>query len=101
MFNTGARVQEVLNLQRLDVRLDAPCQVHLHGAGSKVQLCPIWPATARLLRELIGESRSVEPDPADALLFTNMRGWQIDAVRGPLPPPEVQRRRVAVRDDAA
>ena len=26
MFNTGARVQEVLNLRRRDARLDAPCQ---------------------------------------------------------------------------
>jgi Phage integrase, N-terminal SAM-like domain/Phage integrase family len=47
MFNTGARVQEVLDLRRRDVRIDAPCQVRLHGKGSKVRLCPIWPATAR------------------------------------------------------
>ena len=53
MFNTGARVQEVLDLRRRDVRLDAPCQVRLHGKGSKVRLCPIWPATARLLRDLL------------------------------------------------
>jgi integrase/recombinase XerD len=33
MFNTGARVQEVLNLRRRDVRLDAPCQVRLLGKG--------------------------------------------------------------------
>ena len=44
MFDTGARVQEVLNLQRRDVRLDAPCQVRLQGKGTKVRLCPIWPA---------------------------------------------------------
>ena len=56
MFNTGARVQEVLDLRVRDVRLDAPCQVRLHGKGSKVRLCPMWPATARLLRELIGRA---------------------------------------------
>lgn len=47
MFNTGARVQEVLNLKRRDIRLDAPCQVRLLGKGSKTRVCPIWPATAR------------------------------------------------------
>lgn len=77
MFNTGARVQEVLNLRRRDVRLDAPCQIRLHGKGSKVRLCPIWPATARLLRELMQEGRSVEPEPADAVVFTNARGRQM------------------------
>lgn len=77
MFNTGARVQEVLNLRRRDVRQNAPCQIRLHGKGSKVRLCPIWPATARLLRELMQEGRSVEPEPADAVVFTNARGRQM------------------------
>lgn len=77
MFNTGARVQEVLDLRRRDVRLDPPCQVRLHGKGSKVRLCPIWPATARLLRDLMQEVRSEESDVADAFLFTNARGRQM------------------------
>lgn len=74
MFNTGARVQEVLNLRRRDVRLDAPCQVRLNGKGTKVRLCPIWPTTARLLRALIAEARTAESAPGDAFLFTNARG---------------------------
>ena len=77
MFNTGARVQEVLNLRRRDVRLDAPCQVRLYGKGSKLRLCPIWPATARLLRELMREGRSVELNTADDFVFTNLRGRQM------------------------
>lgn len=77
MFNTGARVQEALDLRRRDVRLDAPCQVRLHGKGSKVRLCPIWPATARLLRDLMQELRPVDADPADAFLFTNAHGRQM------------------------
>lgn len=39
MFNTGARVQEVLNLRRRNVRLDAPCQVRLMGARSAYAPC--------------------------------------------------------------
>lgn len=74
MFNTGARVQELLNLRRRDVRLDPPCQVRLQGKGNKVRLCPIWPTTARLLRDLINAARSSTGEPADAPLFTNARG---------------------------
>lgn len=77
MFNTGARVQEVLDLRRRDVRLDAPCQVRLHGKGSRVRLCPIWPATARLLRNVMLESGSTEAEAADAFLFTNAHGRQL------------------------
>ena len=77
MFNTGARVQEVLNLRRRDVRLDAPCQVRLLGKGNKVRLCPLWPATAGLLRDLVGAHAAFDADPSDALLFTNVRGQQL------------------------
>lgn len=72
MFNTGARVQEILNLRRRDVRLDTPCQVRLLGKGNKERLCPLWPATARLLRDL-ASSRPA----SDAFLFTNARGQQL------------------------
>lgn len=74
MFNTGGRVQEILNLRRRDVRLEAPYQVRLHGKGNKVRFCPIWPAVARLTRDLIAASGASKIDPAEALLFTNARG---------------------------
>jgi site-specific recombinase XerD len=77
MFNTGARVQEVLNIRRRDVRLDAPSQVRLTGKGSKVRLCPLWPVTAQLLRALIGECARSDPDPANTLLFANARGYAL------------------------
>lgn len=70
MFNTGARVQEVLDLRLQDVRLDPPQQVRLKGKGNKVRVCPIWPRTAQLLGELV-RRRSNE---TDAPLFLNQRG---------------------------
>lgn len=77
MFNTGARVQEVLNLRRRDVRLDPPCQVRLLGKGNKERLCPLWPATAKLLRDLIAQRFTAEEDASDAFLFVNARGKQL------------------------
>ncbi len=35
MFNTGARVQEILDLKATDLQLTNPCSVRLHGKGSK------------------------------------------------------------------
>jgi site-specific recombinase XerD len=74
MFNTGARVQEVLSLRRRDLRVDPPFQVRLAGKGNKIRLCPLWPVTAGLIRDLIAETARSDPDPANTLIFTNARG---------------------------
>lgn len=73
MFNTGARVQEVLDLRVRDLRLDAPSQVRLLGKGNKTRLCPLWPVIARLLRGIMAEAVASAEDPASRLLFTNAR----------------------------
>ena len=75
MFNTGARVQEVLDLTVGDVRLEPPYQVRLCGKGGKVRSCPIWARTAMRLRELIEQSSSSVD--ADRPLFTNRRGQKL------------------------
>ena len=72
MFNTGARVQEILDLHASDVRLDAPAQVRLTGKGNKVRVCPIWASTAQLLRPLSEASNS--STAASRPLFVNHRG---------------------------
>jgi integrase/recombinase XerD len=74
MFNTGARVQEVLDVRVADVRLEAPPQVRLLGKGRKERVCPLWPATAKLLRDLIAKRRGVGGDENSPLVFTNARG---------------------------
>jgi site-specific recombinase XerD len=71
MFNTGARVQEVLDLRPADIRFDSPAQVLLTGKGHKTRVCPLWPATARLLRELVREHHAHDDSPR---LFVNARG---------------------------
>jgi site-specific recombinase XerD len=74
MFNTGARVQEVLSLRVHDLRLDPPEQVRLHGKGDKIRLCPLWPRTARLLRDLIAVQPLTDTDSGAAFVFRNRYG---------------------------
>ena len=74
MFNTGARVQEILNLHVRDVRLESPFQVRLAGKGNKIRVCPIWPRTAQLLRDLIQKQHAGVENPADQSVFLNERG---------------------------
>lgn len=72
MFNTGARVQEVMDLRACHLQLEKPFQVRLYGKGRKERFCPLWPQTAALLRELCAE-RQLDPQAAIPL-FLNQRG---------------------------
>ena len=75
MFNTGARVQEILDLRRCDVRTEPPCQVRLKGKGGKIRLCPIWTQTAKLLREF-AHTLSDSGD-SESTLFRNIHGGKL------------------------
>ena len=75
MFNTGARVGEIVALCVADLRLDTPAQVHLHGKGRKERVCPLWPQTADLLRALLVEPGR-EPQ-SDEPVFRNHRGTRL------------------------
>ena len=72
MFNTGARVQEIVNLRVCDLQLLKPFHVRLVGKGRKERLCPLWPQTAQLLRDLVTE-RGVVTQAQEAL-FLNRCG---------------------------
>src|SRR5262249_12697963 len=71
LFNTGARVQELLDIQASDLHLERPTFVRLRGKGRKERLCPLWPETVEALRILPGvapgssmpESNAVDSSP--------------------------------------
>jgi integrase/recombinase XerD len=72
LFNTGARVQELLDVRTTDLQLTTPPQIRLVGKGRKPRTCPLWPQTARLLRALCAE-RGLDLG-ANARVFMNHRG---------------------------
>ena len=75
MLNTGARVQEILDLRLCDIRTEPPHQVRLRGKGGKTRLCPIWPQTAQLLRQL--SERAAHSGDREAPLFVNRQGAKL------------------------
>jgi site-specific recombinase XerD len=75
MFNTGARVQEIVALCVRDLQLETLPQVRLYGKGRKERLCPLWPQTAAILRDWLAErGRDV---PLDQAVFRNHRGGRL------------------------
>jgi len=72
LFNTGARVQELLDVRPQDLQLERPFLVRLFGKGRKQRICPLWPHTAQVLRVLVDE---VGLSPLSSQrLFRNRRG---------------------------
>jgi site-specific recombinase XerD len=72
MFNTGARVSEVVGVQACDLRLESPSSVCLRGKGRKERTCPLWSETARALRLLLEELQIGLHEPR--CVFLNYRG---------------------------
>ena len=68
MFNTGARVQEIVDLKAKDLQLSKPFMVHIFGKGRKERICPIWPETAGILREYLKEQKMDFREPRPIFL---------------------------------
>jgi integrase/recombinase XerD len=50
LYNTGARVSELIGVTLADVVLDAGACVHLHGKGRKQRSVPLWKSTVKLIK---------------------------------------------------
>lgn len=70
MYNTGARVSEIVALRVGDVRLESGGSVHIRGKGRKQRSVPLWPKTVELLRQWLKHTDSSPDKP----LLPNSRG---------------------------
>lgn len=52
LYNSGARIQEALELCPKAIQFDNPSCVRLTGKGRKERICPLWPETVLLLKKL-------------------------------------------------
>jgi site-specific recombinase XerD len=77
LYDTGARVQELIDLSAGDVRLDPPPQVRLMGKGRKVRAVPLMDATVELLRDHRRDNNLDRPEHADKPLFQNRQGGRL------------------------
>jgi site-specific recombinase XerD len=50
LYNTGARVSEIIDVRVADVVLDGAACVHLHGKGRKQRSVPLWKTTVQEIR---------------------------------------------------
>ena len=71
LYNTGARVSEIIGVKVSDVVLDeSPC-VHLRGKGRKQRSTPLWKSTVQEIRAWLGRNPTFG---ADTALLPNREG---------------------------
>ena len=70
LYNTGARVSELIALRRSHVHFGASTVVQLFGKGRKERSVPLWTRTSRCLRHWFDEEGVTTPD----YVFRNARG---------------------------
>lgn len=75
LYNSGARIQEALDVSPEAIRFESPSCVRLVGKGRKERMCPLWPETVLLLRKLLER----QPRTLDQRLFVNRYGDPISA----------------------
>jgi integrase/recombinase XerD len=71
LYDTGARVQELIDIQAGDITLDAPAVIVLTGKESKTRRVPLMKNTVSLLQRYILEHKLDKPWKTEYPLFTN------------------------------
>ena len=75
LYNTGARIQEALDLPPQDVRLTSPAQIRVIGKGRKERICPLWPETVAILQAFLKR----QPNADRERFFVNRYGEPLGA----------------------
>lgn len=76
LYNTGARVSEIVGFTCDDLRLDdTSAQIKLLGKGRKQRSCPLWPETAEALQAYLQQRNLTHP--ATEQVFLNANGLPI------------------------
>jgi site-specific recombinase XerD len=77
LYDSGARVQEIVNLSVRDVRIEQPSQVTLHGKGKKIRVVPLMSDTVKVLKSYMTRFGLMRPEQSDNPLFCSRRGERI------------------------
>ena len=71
MYDTGARVQEIADLQVADIRAKAPATIKLTGKGNKTRIIPLMPQTINILRKYMADNELLDEVKEKQPLFSN------------------------------
>ncbi len=71
MYDTGARIQEIADLQVADIQTKAPATIRLTGKGRKTRIIPLMPQTMSIMRKYMGDHGLLDETKGKEPLFSN------------------------------
>lgn len=77
LYDSGARVQELVDIRIRDLRLDSPAQVKLTGKGRKTRSVPLMNQTVSILKEYLKKNGLDKEQNVDHPLFYNAQGKKL------------------------
>ena len=77
LYDSGARVQELVDLRAEEVRVETPPHVRLTGKRRKQRIVPMMSRTAKLVEQYMEEHHLLSPEQASRPLFTNRNGERL------------------------
>jgi len=73
MYDTGARVQEIIDLTPSAIQLDHPSTIRLFGKGKKTRIVPLMDKQVHILRSYLNEHELLTSCAKSYPLFSNSR----------------------------
>jgi len=73
LYDSGARVQEVIDLMPSSINFNRPYTVRITGKGNKTRIVPLMENQVKLLNEYMKSNRLLEPYASAYPLFRNAR----------------------------
>lgn len=73
LYNTGARVSEIINIKVKDIDISHSKSILLHGKGRKERTIPLWKSTTALLKSWIKKNNG----SLDDFIFLNRIGEKL------------------------
>ena len=78
LYDTGARIQEILSLRLCDLKIDKTPTATIHGKGNKVRVVPLMPETVKHLKKYLSVMHKDESMYSETyLFFTRHKGQKV------------------------
>ncbi|OGQ89102.1 MAG: integrase [Deltaproteobacteria bacterium RIFOXYC2_FULL_48_10] len=76
-YDTGARVQEIADLQVSDIRIKTPATIRLTGKGNKTRIIPLMPQTMNIIKKYMFDYGLLDETKGKKPLFFNKKGEKL------------------------
>lgn len=78
LYDTGARIQEILSLRLCDLKIDKTPTAIIHGKGGKTRIVPLMPETVKHLKKYLSVLHPDEHMHSESyLFFTRHKGQKV------------------------